>query len=220
MPKRTPKPVNPPENAPVVVEQESLGLERLVFFSDAVFAIAITILVLDIRLPAGEEALTNAQLAAQLLGIWQKYLAYIISFLVIGSFWTSHHRKFRYIQRYDSNLLLLNLLWLMAIAFIPFPTSVLSEYANRTATVFYALTMIVCGLMSVALWRYATRHNRLIDGQMDARTRRQLFLSPLITMAVFLLSIGIAYINDSLARLSWLLIIPVSVYMRRKTHGV
>jgi uncharacterized membrane protein len=216
MPKRTPKPGSSSEKAPDAIERESLGLERLVFFSDAVFAIAITILVLDIRLPAGEEAFTNAQLSAQLLGIWQKYLAYIISFLVIGSFWTSHHRKFRYIRRYDSNLLLLNLLLLMAIAFIPFPTSVISEYGNRTATIFYALTMIVSGLMSVALWWYATRHNRLIDAQMDAGMRQQLFVSPLITIAVFLLSIGIAFINENLARFSWLLIIPVSIYVRRK----
>jgi uncharacterized membrane protein len=216
MPKRTPKPGTPSEKAPDAVEREFLGLERVVFFSDAVFAIAITILVLDIRLPAGEEALSNAQLFAQLLGIWNKYLAYFISFLVIGSFWISHHRKFRFIRRYDNNLLMLNLLLLMAIAFIPFPTSVISQYGNRTATIFYALTMVVSGFMSVALWWYATRHNRLIDAQMDAGMRRQLFLSPLITIAAFVLSIGIAFINAELARFSWLLIFPVSIYMSRK----
>jgi uncharacterized membrane protein len=216
MPKRARKPGTSPDKAPVDVEPESLGLERLVFFSDAVFAIAITILVLDIRLPAGEGAVTNAQLYAQLLGIWYKYMAYVISFLVIGTFWISHHRKFSYIRRYDSNLLMLNLLSLMAIAFIPFPTSIISEYGNRTATIFYALTIIVSGLLSVALWWYATRHNRLIDAQLDARIRRHLFLSPLITILFFLLSIGMAFFNDNLARFSWLLIFPVSIYMRRK----
>jgi uncharacterized membrane protein len=216
MPKRTPKPGSSPAKAPVAVEHETLGLERLLFFSDAVFAIAITILVLDIRLPAGEEAFTNAQLVAQLLGIWQKYLAYIISFLVIGSFWISHHRKFRYIRRYDRNLLTLNLLLLMAIAFIPFPTSVISENGFRSATIFYALSIIVSGLMSVALWWYATRRNRLTDAPMDAGLQRQLFLAPLITIAVFALSIGIAFINNNLARFSWFLIFPISLYMRRK----
>ena len=152
MPKRTLTLDRSLEEAPDAVGGESLGFERLVFFSDAVFAIAITILVLDIRLPAGEEALTDAELLAQLLGIWHKYLAYIISFLVIGSFWISHHRKFRYNRHYDSNLRFLNLLLLMAIAFIPFPSSVISEHGYRTATIFYALTIIVAGSMSVALW--------------------------------------------------------------------
>lgn len=220
MPKRASIAGSSSEKAPDAVAGEALGFERLVFFSDAVFAIAITILVLDIRLPAGEEALNDAQLSAQLLGMWHQYLAYVISFLVIGSFWISHHRKFRYIRHYDSNLRILNLLLLMAIAFIPFPSSVLSEYGYRTATVFYALTIIVCGLMSVALWWYATRHEQLIDAQMDAGMRRQQFLSPLSTIAIFALSIGIAFINNDLARFSWLLILPVSLYMRRKMSTV
>jgi uncharacterized membrane protein len=216
MPKRTHKPSTVAEIESAKAEHEPIGLERLVFFSDAVFAIAITILVLDIRLPAGEEVLTNSQLLAQLLGMWQKYMAYILSFLVIGSFWISHHRKFRYIRRFDNNLLMLNLLLLMTIAFIPFPTSVISATWNRTATIFYALTMIVCGLMSLALWWYATRYNRLVDAHMDARIRRQQFLSPLITIAAFVLSIGIAFINEGLARLFWLLIFPISIYTSRK----
>ena len=95
--------------------RDKTGLERLIFFSDAVFAIAITLLVIDIRLPDTDNILDNAQLTAQLLGMWQQYLGYIISFLVIGTFWTAHHRKFRYIKRYDYRLLFLNLLMLMVI---------------------------------------------------------------------------------------------------------
>ena len=76
-----------------VSSQDHLGLERLVFFSDAVFAIAATLLALDIRLLAGQEEMDNAQLLTALLGIWHKYLAYLISFLVIGFFWISHHHQ-------------------------------------------------------------------------------------------------------------------------------
>ncbi len=216
MPRRTSKPGISPAKALAEGDHEALGLERLVFFSDAVFAIAITILVLDIRLPGGEEALSDAQLTAQLLEILPKYMAYIISFLVIGSFWISHHRKFRYVRRYDGRLLWLNLLFLMAIAFIPFPTSVISDYGNRTATIFYALTIIVTGLLSIALWGYATYHNRLVDERLDVNTHRQLFLSPLITLSVFLISIGIAIVSYELARLTWLLLIPIAFILRRK----
>jgi uncharacterized membrane protein len=85
--------------------QNRLALERLVFFSDAVFAIAITILVLDIRLPAGADSASSRELFLLLAGLWQEYLAFFISFWVIGLCWISHHRKFLHIRRVDNQLL-------------------------------------------------------------------------------------------------------------------
>jgi uncharacterized membrane protein len=195
--------------------QDRPGLERLIFFSDGVFAIAATLLALDIRLPAGQEEMDAVQLLAALLGIWHKYLAYLISFLVIGFFWTSHHRKFRFIKRYDRGLFMLNLLFLMVIAFVPFPTSVISEYGNRTGTIFYALTMILAGLVLAAIWWHAAWHNRLLDPRLDPGHRRQQFVGIFLTIAVFVLSIGIAFIDDDLAKFSWLLILPVSLAVKR-----
>jgi uncharacterized membrane protein len=190
------------------------ALERLIFFSDAVFAISITLLALEIRLPAGEETLNNVELAAALLSIWPKYFGFVLSFLVIGFFWISHHRKFRYIWRYDRRLIFLNLLLLMVIAFIPFPTSVLSEHGNRTATIFYALVIILGGLISIAMWWYATDHNRLTDPQLDARQRRKEITMPLITICIFAISIGLSFIDEGLSRFSWILILVLSVAIR------
>jgi uncharacterized membrane protein len=198
-----------------VSDQDQLGLERLIFFSDAVFAIAITLLALDIRLPASGEAPSNAQLLAQLLGLWPKYLAYLVSFLAIGTFWLGHHRRFRFIRRHDRGLLMLNLLFLMVIAFIPFPTSVISESGNRTATIFYALTITLGGLMLAALWWHASWHNRLADPGLDARQVRRQFAPMLLTVALFILSIGLAFLDENLARFSWLLIVPISRYGQR-----
>ena len=181
---------------------EQLGLDRLIFFSDAVFAIAITLLALEIRLPA-EGPLTNAELIKNLLALWPRYLGYLVSFLVIGVFWMSHHRKFRFIRAYDGNLMLLNLLLLMVIAFIPFPTSVISEYGNQAATIFYALVIILAGLFSIALWRYASYRNRLTDPTLDERHRRQELIGPLVVSSVFLVSIGVAFINADLAKFTW-----------------
>lgn len=194
--------------------QDRFGLDRLVFFSDGVFAIAITLLVLEIRLPGGQ-ALDDAQLLAGLLEIWHKYLAYAISFLVIGTFWISHHRKFRYIRRYDGRLLMFNLFFLMVVAFIPFPSSVISETSNSTATIFYALTMVLAGFWMAALWSYASRNNRLTDPHLDAPTRRRELARPLTTSLLFLVSIGIALINGDVARLSWFLILPLTLYANR-----
>jgi uncharacterized membrane protein len=194
------------------LDQDHVGLERLIFFSDGVFAIAITLLALDIRLPATEAAPNNAQLLAQLLGLWPKYLAYAISFLAIGTFWMGHHRRFRFIRRYDRGLLTLNLLFLLVIAFVPFPTSVLSESGNRTATIFYALTMTMAGVMLTAIWWHASRHNHLTDPRLTVHQRQRQFVGLVVTIVLFVASIGLAFLNEGLARLSWLLIVPISRY--------
>ncbi|HMB25628.1 MAG: TMEM175 family protein [Chloroflexota bacterium] len=197
------------ESKSVSSPHNQLGIERLVFFSDAVFAIAITLLALEIRLPSLNEELSDGQLAQALLALWPKYLSYAISFWVIGSFWMTHHRKFRFIVRSNTGLMLLNLLLLMAVAFIPFPTSVISEYGNRTATIFYALAMTVVGLLSAAVWAYASHNNRLIEPAFTPGQTRRETLRALIPSAIFLLSIGLAFINDDLAKYSWLLIAVV-----------
>jgi len=196
---------------------DQLGLERLLFFSDAVFAISITLLALEIRLPAGETIYSDADLVNQLVARWHSYLAYIISFMVIGTFWIGHHRKFRFIKRYDNKLIMLNLLFLMMIAFIPFPSAIISQYSGRTATVFYALAMLVVSLIMIGIWWYASWHNRLTDFNLTKFERRRQFISPLLTAFIFIFSIGIAFINPDIAKLSWLLLLINSLVTSRNT---
>ena len=99
-----------------------MELERLVFFSDAVIAIAITLLVVTLAIPEATENVGDA-----LLDRWPQMLSYVLSFLVIGVFWMAHHRIFRYVATIDQRLIWLNLLFLMCVAFIPFPTAVLGD---------------------------------------------------------------------------------------------
>ena len=195
---------------------DSLSMERIVFFSDAVFAIAVTLLALEIRLPESEALLDELTLLSQLTHIWNVYLGYFLSFMVIGVFWMAHHRKFRLIKRFDSRLMLLNLLFLMIIAFIPFPTSIISNYPGTTATIFYALTMIVGELLLTVTWWYASHRNRLVSSNLDTGTRRRQFINPLATSLVFALSIGIALFSPDLAKFSWFLILPVTLYANRE----
>jgi uncharacterized membrane protein len=201
-------------------ERHQLGLERLIFFSDAVFAIAITLLILDIRLPAGAESADNRQLFTMLIGLSNRYFAYFISFWVIGLYWISHHRKFLYIKRFDYRLLTLNLLLLMVIAFIPFPTTVMSENGNRTATIFYSLVMALGGLFLALLWWHAAHHHHLIDTLPGNQLERREMVAPLVTAIVFLISIGIAFWNSGLVRLFWLVILPVSLFAGRRNYKV
>jgi uncharacterized membrane protein len=196
--------------------QNRLALERLVFFSDAVFAIAITILVLDIRLPSGADSASSRELLLSLAGLWPKYLAYFISFWVIGLCWISHHRKFLHIQRTDGRLLFLNLLMLMMIAFIPFPTAVMSENVNLTATAFYALVMALASLTGLILWWYAARNHNLVDPRLGRRQVWREASVPLATIVIFVLSIGVAVFDAGLARICWMFVFPVALFLRRK----
>ncbi len=120
-------------------------LERLAFFSDAVFAIAITLLVIEIRLPELEG---GASLGNALLALVPKYIAFLVSFFVIGRFWIGHHNAFSHMKTCDNRFVLRNLFFLMTIAFMPFPTSLISEYGgNRVAFSVYTGWLIFSGLL-------------------------------------------------------------------------
>jgi len=106
--------------------EDSRELDRIVFFSDAVFAIAITLLVLDIQVPEIPERLVDERLPERLLELWPKYLSYVLSFLVILMYWMAHHSTFTAIKRYDRGLIWLNSLFLMCVAFLP-PCSASTE---------------------------------------------------------------------------------------------
>ena len=103
---------------------------------------------------------------------------------------------------------------LLFLAFIPFPTTMISEYTHRTATIFYALIMTLTGLMSGAIWWYAAWHDRLIDPNMDRQRRRYERLAPLVIPSILLLSIGLAFIDPDLARYSWALTAPAALLIR------
>jgi len=140
--------------------------ERLETFSDRVFAIAATLLILEIQLPKA------GSVTHQLLHLWPSYLAYTISFLTIGIMWINHHSLFKQIDRVDRTFLAINVVFLMVIAFLPFPTSVLASHLHhdaKAATFFYGLTNVLMALMFNAVWFYASIGRRLIRSDADQR---------------------------------------------------
>ena len=193
-------------------------LDRIVNFSDAVFAIAITILVLDIRMPDG---VSPAELPARVLALGPKYLSYVISFLVLAVYWQAHHGVFRPIRGYDGTLVWLNFLFLMAVAFLPFPTSLLGEYGNHQLPVaVYAATLAVGRLLLTAIQWYSVRHDRLLDEAQDPATVRFLLIRGLTIPAIYLLTIVISFFSVQAATWSWVILIVVdSVILRiRLSH--
>jgi uncharacterized membrane protein len=144
------------------------GTGRVEAFSDGVFAIAATLLILEI----GVDTSRN-DLGAQLTHIWPSYLAYATTFLIIGIIWLNHHHCVSLMQRVDRTFLFVNLLLLMTVSFMPFPTKLVAQYlqkpGERNAVIAYAITMLLMACIYNVWWRYARTNRRLIgDDVSDA----------------------------------------------------
>ena len=187
-------------------------LDRVVFFSDAVFAIAMTILALSLSIPART---SDARVAHALREAIPSIVTYVVSFVVIGLNWIAHHRMFRYIRRLDGTSMRLNLASLFFVAFVPFPTAVLGDHGDTTAAVvFYAGTMAVLGIVMAAFWLYASRGHRLIAPDTPASLIEHTTWRAFTVPSVFLVSIPIAYIDPNAAEWCWLAIALVPILFR------
>jgi uncharacterized membrane protein len=181
----------------------------MVFFSDAVFAIVITLLVLPIT--AEVELDEAGRLAEQVWALWPRILSFAISFMVIGQFWIAHHRIFGYVRRIDRRLLVLNLVGLLTITFLPLPTAVLGAVGSSDdsfAPVFYAASMAAASLALTMTWLYALRAG-FVDGA-AAETIREVTLRSIVTLGVFLVSIGAGFFGFWAAVVCWVLLIPLA----------
>ncbi|HEX2915546.1 MAG TPA: TMEM175 family protein [Chloroflexia bacterium] len=145
-------------------ESESKETGRLEAFSDGVFAIAITLLVLEIKIP--QDLPENQHLGDALLKEWPTYLAFVTSFFTILVMWINHHRLFTHIKRSDNTLLFLNGLLLLGVTFVPFPTALVADYLEKSdevvALMVYSGTYIFLAVFFNLLWRYAAYKNRLL----------------------------------------------------------
>jgi uncharacterized membrane protein len=173
--------------------------QRIEAFSDGVFAIAITLLILDLRIPAKELSDATSLLNA-ILGLWPSYFAYVLSFAMIGIYWANHHYLFKLFARTDHGLNLLNLLLLMFIAFLPFPTQLLGTHwpdeASRPVVVtFYAIGLLLPAAAWLAVWLYACNNRRLVRHELDPGFLRKLTLQFIGSVAVYALAVAVAVID-------------------------
>jgi uncharacterized membrane protein len=172
------------------------GTGRLEALSDGVFAIAATLLVLDVH------AEGSGDLTHRLLHAWPSYLAYAISFLTIGIMWINHHEIFRQVGRVDRTFLALNVVFLMVIAFLPFPTRVLAAHLHRdatTATVFYGLANVAMAATYCAVWFYAARGRRLLAPEADERAVRGVSRAFLPGIPTYALATASSFLSSWLA---------------------
>jgi uncharacterized membrane protein len=167
---------------------------RVEAFSDGVIAIAITLLVLEVRVPDAHGGLGDA-LAHQ----WPSYVAYVLTFFLIGIMWVNHHAMFREVERIDRTLLFLNIMLLMGIAFLPFPTALMAQYIRhgndgRIATAIYSFVSVVIGCGFLALWWYLMRHPQLLRASFGAEGAERAFRRTIIGPVAYAASLVVALI--------------------------
>ena len=194
---------------------------RIEYFSDAVFAIAMTLLVLDIRLPKVLDSPTPAVLWEQVGLLWPQFFAYVLSFAVLALNWVFHHRKFRVVRSYDGGLIWINLVFLLFVAVLPFPTSLLSDYGSQgdAGVVLYAAEVGILSGLQTWLWWYAYRHGHL-DAQVTPALARYIARANLLPTVLFGLSIPVVMfvpspVGDIGAYVLWFLTWPLGSLVDR-----
>jgi uncharacterized membrane protein len=152
------------------------GTSRLEAFSDGIFAIAATLLILEIGVDTSRH-----DVGAQLVHLWPSYLAYVTSFLTIGIIWINHHHTVSLMGRVDRTFLFINVILLMTISFLPFPTKLVGDYlqkpGERSAVLAYAATFVVMAAMHLLWWQYARRSRRLIADEVPESALRSVDLA-------------------------------------------
>jgi uncharacterized membrane protein len=173
-------------------------LERLILFSDAVFAIAITLLILEIKLPHIEGAMTQQEMIKSLKEITPDFLGFLLSFAVIGQFWSNHHRLFGYISDYNSGLLWLNLHVLLWVAVMPFTTHLNMQYGGLDIVWFiYSLNLALISFALLLIWRYIGKHRQLSYMSQDRRFMKFAFVRSTVVTIIF-------FTGGALTLLPWL----------------
>jgi uncharacterized membrane protein len=188
--------------------RESAETDRLLALSDGVIAIAITLLVLEVTVPEVPTDTPPSVLLDLVFEREHEYFGYVLSFLVIGLYWTLHRRIFVHIEAHDRGIVWLNLLFLLFVGFVPYGTSVFSTYPNRFGVSFIAAVLALTGLSLAALWVYASRKQLIEEGITSRAVEIQaarFFASPI----VFAVSIVVASVDPVWAMLTWLLLIPI-----------
>ena len=179
---------------------DTLNTNRAEAFSDGVFAIAATLLVLELKVPNVEPG----GLSEALLESWPSYATYVVSFLTICIIWVNHHAVMERIKNVNRPLLFLNLVFLMAVAAIPFPTALLADYLQaghdeRLASAIYGATMALMGISFGLIWAYAVFSDDLLHNTIDLHRARRSLLIFAAGNPLYLLAIGVSLLSAELA---------------------
>jgi uncharacterized membrane protein len=170
--------------------------QRLIGLADGVFAIVMTILVLELGIPLVTEASAHGGLTQMLLEMWPEFLFYGLSFLVLGIFWFMHHAIFDSIKRYDPTLAWINIVFLMFVALIPFSTALYGEHGAEQVTArVYGVNMLLPFFLLWLMFLYATSNHRLVDTDIDPNVVKGGKIMGFVYFALILLALGISFVS-------------------------
>lgn len=207
--------------------RKQFQLERMILFSDAVFAIVITLLVIEIKVPEVIETgmLTKEKLKEHLFRLLPQLGGFIMSFFIVGMFWTTHHRVFSYVINYDAKLIWLNLTLLLTISLLPFSTSLVSQHGYLDlAFSIYCLNLGMIGLMSFFIWLHISNPDKkLSTGLEDVKMRRYGRVRSFAISCIFFSGALLCSFNYSvtswIARFIFFLIFP-AISIIKRIYGV
>lgn len=182
--------------------------DRLINFSDAVFAFSATLLVLKIDLPNLPPEVLQNNFWIEIIKLIPSYVANFVSFLIIAYYWRMHHKLFLLVRRFNILIVWMNIILLIFVAFLPFPIDLFGEYSNfPDVVVFFTLAVTFVGLILLVMWLYAAHKHRLIDKHMGEKVIEYHTLTFLVAPVVFGISIPLAYFDPFIAKISWVLVI-------------
>jgi uncharacterized membrane protein len=191
--------------------------EHIISFGDAIFAFAITLMTLSIDIPNLPTNLTESQLISTLYDMYPKVESYIISFAVIAIFWISYHQVFNFITKSHISVVYLNLLFLLLITFLSITTSLVIEYPSyQISYVIYCVVVIMTSFLLALIWWYATKNYRLVDKDIHPLLVRGMMANLLLVPVVFAISILVSFFDLDIAQYFWLIIVPLTIAVRRK----
>jgi uncharacterized membrane protein len=207
------------------MDDETVSKNRMEFLTDGIFAVVMTLLVLDISVPqiSSHYAIGNVaagtELVKRLFDLWPKMLSFGISFVILAIYWVAHHRQFHYIKHSNRALIWINMMFLMAICLIPFSTSLLGEYRELEMSILvYGGNSIVIASLLYAQWRYVTtsHHGRLLDENLDPISKTMLSRRTLLGIIVYLIATGFSFVYTQLSPFPFVLVL-IPAFLPNKT---
>lgn len=195
---------------------DDVKVEHIVAFGDALFAFSITFMAISLTIPQIQDNSNEKEIMEALANLWPKILQYIISFMVVSSYWIGFHRIFNHIRHTDGVIIWLTLLFLLFITFVSFATGLVVENSNSSIVmIIYSLILSSAGFISFGIWYYSSRNNEIIDRDIHPSIVKHYHLRSLIPSFVFLATIPIALIDPRFTPYTWLIIFPITRLMKR-----
>jgi uncharacterized membrane protein len=189
-------------------------------FSDAIFAFAITLLAIDIRVQAITGNISAGQLNSELINLIPRLIGFVLTFFIGCLYWISYHRILHFVKKLDGRMVLLNILFLMFVVLLPFPNDLLGRYVSfAISAIIEAIILASMGIVSGLMWIYASSNHRLIDNKLSDEFIKKLTLRLFVAPAVFIISIPLTFILPfSYIALFWVLVIPLNILLQRGQH--